>query len=274
MAAVVCAVCWLTICGGNVEATPTDPEFGRVSDGTYTNDYFRMSYPLRPGWSQDLEGPGPSHLGYYVLSALRGPGDRDGTILIAAQDQFFATGPAEGAADAAGEFRRELSQIDGMKIDSGPLQTTIAGRAFSRVDFNGAGLFRAMLVTEIRCHLVSFSLTTGDPENLARLVLSLNELSSGEVIGPAEATPVCVKDYATPEHLQSRVDPSPSGPKFTVVPVRIIIGTDGQVKHIHVIRGSAEQRFSITAALTQWKFKPPTIDGKETEIETGLTFRF
>ena len=46
------------MCGGNVEAAPADPEFGRVADGTYTNDYFRMSYPLPPGWSdQDVGAP-------------------------------------------------------------------------------------------------------------------------------------------------------------------------------------------------------------------------
>jgi len=104
MAAMICAWGWLTICGGNVEAAPADPEFGRVSDGTYTNDYFRMSFPLPPGWREDLEGPGPSHTGYYVLSALRGPGDRGGTILIAAQDQFFGVKGSQGAAEAARAF--------------------------------------------------------------------------------------------------------------------------------------------------------------------------
>jgi len=105
-------------------------------------------------------------------------------------------------------------------------------------------------------------------------VLTLNELSPGEAAGPAEAMPVCVKDYATPERLLSRVDPTPAGPKFTVVPVRIIIGTDGRIRHIHVIRGSAEQKVIITGALTQWKFEPLVIDGRATEVETGLTFPF
>ncbi len=274
MAALVCAGCWLTICGGNVEAAPADPEFGRVADGAYTNDYFRMSYPLPSGWSEDLEGPGPSHFGYYVLSALRGPGDRGGMILIAAQDQFFGVKGSQRAEEAAGEFMDEISQIDGMTPDRGPLQTMIAGRTFSRVDFSGAGLYRALLVTEIRCHLVSFYLTTSDPAILTRLLFSLNDLSLGVPVGPSETIPVCVKDYIIPEHLLSRVEPASAGPKFTVIPARIIIGTDGQARHIHVIRASAEQRISIISALTQWRFEPFVIDGMATEVETGLTFRF
>ncbi len=274
MAALVCAGCWLTICGGNVEAAPADPEFGRVADGAYTNDYFRMSYPLPSGWSEDLEGPGPSHFGYYVLSALRGPGDRGGMILIAAQDQFFGVKGSQRAEEAAREFMAEISQIDGMTPDRGPLQTMIAGRTFSRVDFSGAGLYRALLVTEIRCHLVSFYLTTSDPAILTRLLFSLNDLSLGVPVGPSETIPVCVKDYIIPEHLLSRVEPASAGPKFTVIPARIIIGTDGQARHIHVIRASAEQRISIISALTQWRFEPFVIDGMATEVETGLTFRF
>jgi len=274
MAALVCAGCWLTICGGNVEAAPADPEFGRVADGAYTNDYFRMSYPLPSGWSEDLEGPGPSHFGYYVLSALRGPGDRGGMILIAAQDQFFGVKGSQRAEEAAREFMDEISQIDGMTPDRGPLQTMIAGRTFSRVDFSGAGLYRALLVTEIRCHLVSFYLTTSDPAILTRLLFSLNDLSLGVPVGPSETIPVCVKDYIIPEHLLSRVEPASAGPKFTVIPARIIIGTDGEARHIHVIRASAEQRISIISALTQWRFEPFVIDGMATEVETGLTFRF
>jgi hypothetical protein len=46
------------------------------------------------------------------------------------------------------------------------------------------------------------------------------------------------------------------------------------VKHIHVIRATAEQRKSIEDALRQWKFKPYTMNERAVEIETGLVFRF
>ena len=75
-------------------------------NGVYANTYFDLSYPLPAGWTQDLTGPAPSTDGYYVLASL-GPGRRaHGTILIAAQDLFFAAATLDDAAEAAREFAR------------------------------------------------------------------------------------------------------------------------------------------------------------------------
>jgi TonB-like protein len=233
-----------------------------------------MAYRLPSGWSKDLDGPPPSSSGYYVLTALTGEGALPGTILIAAHDRFFATAPAASPAELVSHLHHQISEIDGITIDPDPLEMTIAGRRFARLDFGGVGLFRTTLVTESRCHFVSFNFTTNDPAVLSDLVLSLNALSLGPPPGISDSILPCVKDYATPERVRVRVEPTPAAPKFTVVPVRVIIGPDGRARHIHVIRGSAEQRTSIIEALTQWRFKPPVIDGRATEVETGLTFRF
>jgi hypothetical protein len=209
-----------------------------------------------------------------VLMALKGGGERDGTMLITAQDQFFATDPPISAAQMVEQFRRRLSEIDGMTIDHEEEETTISGARFTGLDYSGVGLFRAMLVTESRCHFISFNLTTNDFDGRASLAQSLNNLSFGEPAYLARSTPICVKDYATPEHLLSRVSPIPAGPTHTSVPVRIIIGVDGRVRHIHVIRASAEQKENVTAALSAWRFRPLTMGGRAVEVETGVTFRF
>ena len=47
-----------------------------------------------------------------------------------------------------------------------------------------------------------------------------------------------------------------AGPQFVKVPVRIVIGSDGKVKHIHVIRAAPAQQQSIVDALAQWEFQP------------------
>ena len=258
---------------GSAIVTPANPEDGKLAKGRYTNEYFKLVYPLPSGWSEDRQGPAPSYSGYYVLMALKG-GGREGTMLIAAQDQFFATDPPISAAQLVEQFRRRISEIDGMTIDHEAEETTISGARFTRLDYSGVGLFRAMLVTESRCHFISFNLTTNDPDGRASLAQSLNDLSFGEPADRARSTPICVKDYATPEHLLSRVNPTPAGPKYTSVPVRIIIGVDGRVRHIHVIRASAEQKENITAALSAWRFRPLTIGGRAVEVETGVTFRF
>jgi hypothetical protein len=253
--------------------TPANPEDGKVAAGRYTNEYFKMTYLLPTGWSEDRQGPAPSSSGYYVLTALTG-GGRAGSILIAAQDRFFSIEHRGSPAELVERFRRRITEIDGMTLDHEPEEMTISGGHFTRLDFSGVGLYRMLLVAESRCHFVSFNLTTADPDVRASLMQSFDNLSIGEPADRALSTPICVKDYATSEHAVSRVEPVPAGPRFTSVPVRIIIGTDGRVRHIHVIRGSKEQKESITAALAGWRFEPLTVEGRPAEVETGITFRF
>jgi hypothetical protein len=252
---------------------PANPEDGAVTQGRYTNEYFRIAYRLPADWSEDRQGPPPSYSGYYVLAALKG-GERPGTMLVAAQDEFFVAQPPGRSAKMVERLRSTISETDGMTVDQEPVEVKISGQQFVRLDFSGVGLYRMVLVTESRCHFVSFNLTTADADQRKRLAQSINGLSLAEPGDPAQPVPICLKDYATPERVVSRSDPAPAGPKFTQVPVRIIIGADGRVRHIHVIRGSAEQKRNIAAALAEWQFTPPTMEGRPVEIETGLIFRF
>jgi hypothetical protein len=252
---------------------PANPEDGAVTQGRYTNEYFRIAYRLPADWSEDRQGPPPSYSGYYVLAALKG-GERPGTMLVAAQDEFFVTQPPGRSAKMVERLRSTISETEGMTVDQEPVEVKISGQQFVRLDFSGVGLYRMVLVTESRCHFVSFNLTTADADQRKRLAQSINGLSLAEPGDPAQPVPICLKDYATPERVVSRSDPAPAGPKFTQVPVRIIIGADGRVRHIHVIRGSAEQKRNIAAALAEWQFTPPTMEGRPVEIETGLIFRF
>jgi hypothetical protein len=276
----ICLVGWLawryggmTPLFGTVAAAMPNPEDGKFANGVYTNGYFGLSYPLPEGWAEGLAGPEPSHSGYYALKTFIPREELDGTILIAAQDMFFADKPLSNAVEAASDFRRAMSEVEGMTIDREPLQMQIADHVVERVDFSGVGLYRAMFVTEARCHLVSFNLTARDPEQLTRLALSVNSLSFSDRNGTPVSAPACVKNYAVAENLLQKVDPAIPGPAFTPIPVRIIAGADGKVKHMHVIRATADQRKSIEQALAQWQFRPYETQGRAVEIETGLIFR-
>jgi len=253
-------------------ATP-NPEDGTVSDAAYRNAYFDLSLPLPTGWTEGIAGPGPSESGYYVLGTLVPQGELTGTILIAAQDMFFAAKPFDDVVAMAKDFSQGISAIEGMTLDRAPSEVQIAGRRFSRVDFNGVGLYRTMLATEIRCHFVTFNLTTRDPEHLASLVQHLSNLSTAKG-WDAGSAPACIKSYAVEENLLHRVAPAAVGPKFAPIPVRVTTGTDGGVRHVHVIRASAEQRRNIEEALGQWKLKPHKINGRAVEVETGVVFEF
>jgi hypothetical protein len=258
---------------GAVPVAIPSPEGGAVASGRYNNRYFDLSYPLPEGWTEGLAGPEPSQTGYYVLSSLVPTGEFDGKVLIAAQDRFFAPNPDSDAAQAANDFRDAMARIDGMAVDE-PAERNIASHTMQRVNYSGVGLYRAMFETEIRCHFVSFNLTARSPERLEELAGTLESLSHADGGNATTAVPVCIKDYAVADNLLHRVEPDPADPKFTSIPVRIIIGRDGAVKHVHVINGSRQQRRNIEEALLQWKFKPPRINGEAVEVETGLLFRF
>ena len=251
-------------------STPT-PGDGRVASGVYTNPYFDLALPLPPGWTEGEAGPPPSQSGYYVLGTLVPKGEFTGTILIAAQDVFFASKSLADATAMTQDFRDGMAAVDGMTIDRDISEFTIAGRLLHRVDFSGVGLHRAMLAADIRCHVVSFHLTTSDPQQLDELAQSLNRLSfaGGK---SARAAPLCIKDYAVAENVLRRVEPALAGPAVGPVPVRVVIGTDGGVKHVHVIRASDEKRKAIEAALQQWRFRPHQVNGRAVEVETGLSF--
>jgi hypothetical protein len=248
-----------------------NPEDGKVADGVFVNDYFDLSYRLPEGWTEGLAGPEPTQSGYYVLGTWAPKRDLVGTVLVVAQDMFFAPDTSE-ASNIVAEFRQVMSAVDGMTIDSEPAPVSVGGRPGYRIDFSGVGLFRSMIAIEIRCHVLTFNLTSRDPELLAGLVRSLDNLAS--VRKMSDPIPECLRDYATSENVVHRVEPDDVGAKAVSIPVRMIVATDGSVKHVHVIRASAVQRRNIEGALRQWKFKSYVRQGRPVEVETGMTFNF
>jgi len=248
-----------------------NPQDVKVIDGVFVSDYFNLSYRLPDGWTEGLAGPPPSQSGYYVLGTWAPKRDFAGTILVVAQDVFFAPDPSDDVKNAVAEFRQVMSAVDGMTIDREPAPVSVGGHPGYRIDFSGVGLFRSMFAIEIRCHVVTFNLTSRDPELLASLARSLDDLASVRKAEMSEPVPECLKDYAS-ENIVSRVEPEGVGAKAVSIPVRMIVATDGSVKHVHVIRASAAQRRNIEEAVRQWKFKPPVKQGHPVEVETGVMF--
>ena len=244
-----------------------DPEDGTFSDGVYANPYFGLRYPLPPGWKEGPLLPHPSYAGYYVLSTPAPPEDAKATILIAAQDEFFAD---KRIADARALLQDLARSLSGPDHAADPATVRIAGNSFLRLEIRGTPLSRIVLATEIRCHVVMFTFTAAERERLEKLAASLDHLS----FAPHAVAPACAKGYATAQTIRRRVEPVPTGPRFVTIAVRIIIGADGRMEHVHVIRAFPEQQKSIEDALRQWRFAPYLANGHPAEIETGLTFEF
>jgi hypothetical protein len=248
-----------------------NPEDGKVIGGVFVSDYFNLSYRLSDELTEGLAGPPPSQSGYYVLGTWTPKRDFAGMVLVVAQDMFFAPAPSDDVKNVVAEFRQVMSAVDGMTIDREPVPVSVGGHPGYRIDFSGVGLFRAMFAIEVRCHVVTFNLTSRDPESLASLAQSLDSLDSARKNEVSDPVPECLKDYAS-ENIVSRVEPDAVGARAASVPVRMIVATDGSVKHVHVIRASAAQRRNIEEAVRQWKFKPYVKQGRPVEVETGVMF--
>jgi hypothetical protein len=266
----------------SIGRSDADPESGAVAGDIYSNAYFGLALPLPPGWAEGLAGPPPSDRGLYVLAAIDGTKASSATMLIVAQDQFFSAKPLSNVADAAADLHDAMVGTPDLSIDQTPAAITIGGHDFLRLDYDAGGLYRVWLATELRCHVVSFNITGTDRATVDRITDFLQAMSlraqpnaqTASISGASGTPPVCVKDYVTAQTTVHRVDPLQVDLNGLTVPVRIIIGPDGKVLHVHVISATPAQRRAIEEALTHWEFRPLELTGGPTEVETGLAFEF
>ena len=257
------------------------PEGGSVSNNVFSNQYFGMNYALPPDWTQKFEGPPPSDSGRYVLVQIRPAvtykGSTRGSILITAQDMFFAPQPSANALELI-NYTKDNLQAD-YKVELPTTELKVANHSFTFFAYGSpvAQLHWYIAATEIRCHAVEIVLTSRDTKLLESLLLDMNKMKLPDEASPTAgngggAFPVCIRDYARDENLMARVDPLFTEHKFNPVPVRIIIDKRGTVKHIHFLSAFPDQSKAITDALGQWKFKPYLQDGHPVEVETGIMF--
>lgn len=247
------------------------PEEGGVVKGVYKNRYFGMSWTLPDDWSEPFGGPPPSESGGYVLSnvvpAPKFKGPSKGTVLISAQDMFFAPMPADDAKELIAYRREHLEPY--YDVERAPAELTIAGRPFSRFDYESkvAGIHWAVLATTVRCHAVQFVFSSRDPKLIESLVKDLDAMKFDDA-----GWPRCVADYVTRANVIERVDPVLKDRRFNAIPARLVVDKKGRVKHVHILSAFPEQAQLITDALLQWRFKPYLVNGEPVEIETGVTF--
>lgn len=263
------------------DSTTPLPEGGSIAGNVYTNKYFGLSYPFSSDWYEKTKGPPPSDSGYYVLAQLR-PSDTfkgadKGLILIGAQDVFFSVVPAENAMELINYTKTTLRPE--YKAEHPPTEVKVADRTFARFDYVAPAidLHWYVLATEIRCHVVQFTFISHDTKLLDSLIQDMNKMTLPPETGVASRTgggdsPVCIKDYASGDNVTSKVDPVFGEHRFNPVPVRIIIGKDGKVKHVHFISAFPDQSKAIADALMQWTFKPYLRNGRPAEVETGIMF--
>lgn len=245
------------------DASTPLPEQGKVTDGRYRNAYFGLTYPIPAGWSEQPAGPPPSDGGGYVLAQFAMP---KANVLVTAQDLFFSIRPTAGAGELVATMSRSLGPLYELEGDS--TAVAIGGRTFHRLAYRApvAGLHWRILATDVRCHALAFTFTGTDVAALDQAEKAM----SGVTIG--NDAPRCVNDYARAENLVTRSEPLLGAHRFNTIPVRVVVGKDGRVKHVHLLSAFPEQSLGILNALRDWRFKPYRVDGKAVTVETGLTF--
>ena len=237
------------------DATTPVPEQGAVAAGRYRNAYFGLTYPIPAGWKEQPAGPPPSDGGSYVLTQFA---TERAHVLVSAQDLFFSARPVADAQELLALVRSNLEPH--YTIEREPNDVILAGRTFHRFAYKAprSGLQWRIFSTDARCHALTFTFIGTDTAALDAAEKAIATMSL-----QLEAPP-CVKSY--PEIVE-KTDPVFTTQRFNTVPVRIVIGRDGRVKHTHVLSAFPEQSQAILAALRGWRFKP-----RATEIETGLVF--
>jgi len=257
------------------------PETGELTDHTFANPYFGLAYRLPPDWTKNYDGPPPSDSGRYVLLQLS-PADTfkgsvRGSILITAQDMFFTPLPAANALELIKYSEKHL-QAD-YKVEVAPREIKIAGRSFAVFEYWSpvAGLHWYDLAIQIRCHTLEVVLASRDQKLLESLILDMDKMRLPAEASPTGTTgggnvPVCIKDYVNDGNVIARVDPIFTEHRFNPVPVRIIIDTEGRVKHVHFLSAFPDQAKAVTDALGRWRFKPYLRDARPVEVETGVMF--
>jgi hypothetical protein len=231
------------------------PESGNIHKNVYENRYFGMQYTFPEQWAKDFDGPPPSDTGRYILAEL--VLKNRGSILITAQDDFFGPSPTREHVPAY------------YKLEDVPGELISGNRKFARYDYMSpvAGLHWSVLTTEIRCHALQFVLTSQDTTLLEQVRDGLTQIKLSD-----SDAPLCVPNYARGENVIYKVDPVLTDRKFNPIPVRIVIGKNGKVQHVHVVSAFATQAPVIIDALLQWRFKPYVVNGEAVEIETGILF--
>jgi len=253
------------------------PETGKITENVYRNAYFGISWTLPKDWIQKYEGPPPSDMGRYVLTQIVPSGTYTGprgSVLFTADDLFFTPFPVTRGEQLVDFSKDNLQQV--YKVEQPPTEMKIGGRSFRSFAYwaPAAKLHWFVFATQIRCHAVEIVVSSSDPKLIQDLIQDLNSITlpPEDALADGDAVPVCVKDYATADNVINRVNPVFSERRYNAIPVRIVIGKDGKVKHIHFIRAFPDQVKIIGDALNQWTFKPYLKDGRPVEVETGIQF--
>jgi TonB family protein len=96
---------------------------------------------------------------------------------------------------------------------------------------------------------------------------------------PPRISPLHISEGVMEAALLHRVQPEyPTTARLArisgAVRLRAIIGTDGRIREIRVVSGSAFLQAAAIAAVRQWRYRPTLLNGEAVAVETLITVNF
>jgi protein TonB len=119
-----------------------------------------------------------------------------------------------------------------------------------------------------------------DPPSIPDVTAGLGGGNGTVVVDPPKPPPVMAGAEVDPRYADALQPDYPADMRRMAtegqVVVRVLIGTDGRVKQIELVRSPSESFFNVTRrqALSRWRFKPATRDGVAYESWKTMSLRF
>ncbi len=282
---------------------PLRPMDGSVEGNTYSNFYFKFAVDFPAGWtvhgeetnkrlmevgkekvtssgavSEGVADISASHT-YNLLTVFEHPLGTPGVtanraFLAAAENVVYAPGIKSG--DDYLKNTIPVMQKSGATVVSGPEDGVISGQKFSKVVFSMntpvGSVLESMYVTMKEGFAVAFVMIAADEAGLADAVKAMQSFR------PLSRR-VQLTSEAVSKQQTKMVNPGWSALARAAkiqgsVLLKVLIGTDGKVKDVQVVRGHPALVRDVVPAVKQWEYKPFVVDGEPVEVEVDLTVNF
>lgn len=274
------------------------PDQGQFRGGTYTNAFFGIRYTLPKGeaWfvnaemlQEDASTPnrltGQVHL--TILDRHTGGPIVERVVLMAVDENLYHF-------NSPGDYVEKMTSAlakRGQTVTGPAVSVQFGGRQFYREDFSedrpSIKLYKALVATEARSFLISWTFVASSKERLEQLVGTLSELSFAPMpsSSPPPDTPstppkrIRISYMVLDKYIIERPAPAyPEEAKRARIegPVRlhVILSKTGELISAQVMTGDPMLRQAALGAIRHWKFKPYILNGEPVEVESQITINF
>jgi TonB family protein len=128
-------------------------------------------------------------------------------------------------------------------------------------------------VSKTDAHLRHKSHAVAVPEE-PELVETSKGVSDGGLEGPVSVAPAVMEENLVVSRVPAYPDVAKADRVEGPVVMQAIITKNGTVGHLHVLQGDPMLRSAASEAVSKWRYRPYTVNGKPVEVATTVTVDF